>query len=109
MATLDDFKNAYLGLKTDTTAIEALGVMSDLEKEKLALNLERISKEKDPQAEAKARYELLGQVKQDLGFYIGRDVKGMGAALAGVTAMDRAAKFQAYTTAGLKALEDVLQ
>lgn len=108
MPTIDDFKNAYLGMKTDTTALEALGVLSDLEKEKFALQLERIAKEKDPQAEAEARYKFYGQIKQDLGFYIGRDVKGLGATLGSVAGMERGDKFQAYVSAGVKALEDAL-
>lgn len=105
---MDEFKNAYLGLTGNPTSLDSLGILSDLEREKIALNLERIAKEKDPAERGKEEYEFYTQLKQDLAFYIGRDVKGLGATLGGVAGMERGDRFQAYIGAGLKALKEAL-
>jgi len=100
------FVEAYNKVKDDVDVLKTLGdEFSGREVEKYANQLSRIEREKDWQERSKMLYELATQVKQDLGWSLGR--KKLGDTIGDKLTRDE--RYGLFVNVGVKALEDAIE
>lgn len=77
MPHLENLTDAYLATKADpAAALGRVGVFDELRKETYLATIERAHKEKDPESEYAQLSQVFGQMKKEMGYFVGKEKYG---------------------------------